>query len=524
MVLFAVHYERCALTALNSPEDIQIISRDLDLYADMAFYLAEHPVYLASGALIAIAFYAFYAVYSNTTSKLPGPWYTKWTDAISRYQWLIGRRTNYIHDLHRKYGPMVRISPHHVAVADLEAVKMIYTTKETYHKSDFYRDLTGQPIASIFSTSDVDMHRKLRRLLASAMSESSLKSLVPQISVLVELTIQRMKEELKVRGAIDVFQWSLFMATDIIGELSFGESFHMLEQGKKNQYIEDLENVASASANRVAFPGLFRLAKRHTWALPIFKATVIRVQRMLGYAKQSLERHQAHVESDPSNAKVTFFTRLFKAKEEEKIGFNDVLINAQTYIVAGSDTTANTLTYLIWSVCKRPALRDTLVKELCTLPQGFTEWHLRELPLLNQIIEETLRLYSAAPAALPRVVPAGGADIGGYQLGEGTVVSTQAYTLHRDPEIFENPHEFYPQRWENPTKAMKEAFMPFGRGPRICIGLHLAYIELRLATARFFQQFPTAHPSTREGMTESDMDEDIYFLITPKNKRCLIEG
>ena len=114
----------------------------------------------------------------------------------------------------------------------MEAVKTIYSTKETFLKAQFYRDLTGQPLPSLFSTSDVHIHRRLRRLLAGQMSESSLKALVPKVDARVKQCIQRMEEEMRSRGAADVFKWSLFMATDVIGELTFGESFKMLDHGE----------------------------------------------------------------------------------------------------------------------------------------------------------------------------------------------------------------------------------------------------------------------------------------------------
>lgn len=159
-------------------------------------------------------------------------------------------------------------------------------------------------------------------------------------------------------------------------------------------------------------------------------------------------------------------------------------MNASAFIVAGSDTTANTMAYLLWSICQRPDIRDALVKEIQTLPEDFTEPDLRELPFLNQCIDETLRLYSAAPSSLPRVVPPGGAQLGDYWLPEGATVSTQAYTLHRDPDVFPNPLQFDPHRWEAPTKVMKETFMPFGRGPRgkfrtACMLLHQKLTSFR---------------------------------------------
>lgn len=215
----------------------------------------------------------------------------------------------------------------------------------------------------------------------------------------------------------------------------------------------------------LAFPILFSLAHRYSF-LPIFKAATGRVHRMINYARQSLHRYQNLVEADPDNVKTTFFTKLFKAKDNDNLSFDEIAVNAQAYIVAGSDTTAISLTYLFWELARRPALRDALLKEIQSLPSDFTERDVRDLPLLNHTIEETLRLHSAAPAALPRSVPLGGASFGDYWLQEHTTVSTQAYTMHRDPDVFPRPLEFEPHRWENPTKAMKDAFMPFGRGPR----------------------------------------------------------
>lgn len=390
-------------------------------------------------------------------------------------------------------GPYVRVGPKEVAVADLDALKTIYSTKETFLKTPFYRHLTAQPVASVFSTTDVDDHRRIRRLMAAQMSESSLKWLIPTVTSRVELAIQRMKEELQTRDLVDVFKWGLFMSTDVIGELAFGESFRMLENGEvcrthqtlwmlvischgagnwkltdltlqKNQYIRDLEGLSSVGAVRVSFPTLIALAQKYP--LPVFKKTMQQARRMIDYSIQSLERYKTYVEANPEMAQQTFFTKMFKANEDEKVSFSEIVINAQSFIIAGSDTTAHSLTYLIWSICRRPDLRDVLVKEVQTLPEGFTEHDLRGLPFLNQCIEETLRLYSAAPAALPRAVPPCGADLGGYWFPGGTSVATQAYTMHRDPDIFPNPDKFDPYRWAAPTKQMKEAFMPFGRGPR----------------------------------------------------------
>lgn len=100
------------------------------------------------------------------------------------------------------------------------------------------------------------------------------------------------------------------------------------------------------------------------------------------------------------------------------------------------------------------------------LPADFDDSMLKPLPYLNQVIDETLRLFAAAPSGLPRVVPPGGAELAGHWLPGGSTVTTQAYTLHRDPVVFPRPEVYDPSRWSSPTKAMKESSMHFGGGTR----------------------------------------------------------
>ena len=84
----------------------------------------------------------------------------------------------------------------------------------------------------MFNTNDIEFHRQRRRLLAGPLSESSLKSVEPVVRKAAELAMQKVGNEMSSRGASDMFKWALFFATDVIGELTFGESFRMLDIGK----------------------------------------------------------------------------------------------------------------------------------------------------------------------------------------------------------------------------------------------------------------------------------------------------
>lgn len=217
-------------------------------------------------------------------------------------------------------------------------------------------------------------------------------------------------------------------------------------------------------AIRTAFP-LLTSATR-VLPLPWVNQAVESTRRQARLAGSFLDEYKRLVDSAPGEAPQTLFSGLVRAERDDKMTHDEMRNEAELYIIAGSDTSANTLTYLVWAVCRRPDVQRALVAELQTLPDYYGGAHLRDLPYLNRVVDESLRLYSAAPSGLPRVVPPGGADVCRHFLEQGTTVCAQAWTLHRDPDTFPRPDEFDPTRWEAPTKAMRDAFMPFGRGPR----------------------------------------------------------
>ncbi|KAJ4156193.1 hypothetical protein NW754_007817 [Fusarium falciforme] len=191
------------------------------------FQVNQYSLLLLVSLLLSIGLVRkLYTVIHDPLSSIPGPWYSRWTELPLKYFWLTGQRTECV------LCPIVRIGPQEVDVSEVASAKVIHRVGSGFPKSRFYQNVTSGSTINVFSTTDPNQHKALRRLLSSPLSDASLKSLEPLIDSRVCLTIQKMKEEAEKRGAADVFKWWLFMATDIIGELSFGDSFCMLEQGK----------------------------------------------------------------------------------------------------------------------------------------------------------------------------------------------------------------------------------------------------------------------------------------------------
>lgn len=128
-------------------------------------------------------------------------------------------------------GRIVRIGPNEVSIRDIQAVKTVYSIRETFMKTKWYKDFTV-PANNMFNTADAEYHRKSRRMLASAMSDTAIQKLSTRVGGHVNFAVDKMKAENSSRKVIDIYKWWLFMATDIIVEFTYGESFHMLEHGK----------------------------------------------------------------------------------------------------------------------------------------------------------------------------------------------------------------------------------------------------------------------------------------------------
>lgn len=193
------------------------------------------------------------------------------------------------------------------------------------------------------------------------------------------------------------------------------------------------ENFAVTGILRSEFPGIYKLV----CFVPKFIYDINNDERIIiRYGKEILARAKTG-----SLDRTNIFTSHITADETQtnSISNDSMVVEATGLVGAGGGTTSVTLTYLVWAVLQDPLIQKKLENEVSTLPDDFTASDLEALPYMNAVIEETLRLYGPIPGALPRVVPESGLSIAGYFLPRGTVVCTQAYSMHRQSDVFPNP-------------------------------------------------------------------------------------
>jgi len=178
----------------------------------------------------------------------------------------------------------------------------------------------------------------------------------------------------------------------------------------------------------------------------------------------------------------------------ERMSDEQVRDEAVTLLLAGHETTANALNWTWMLLSQHPQIEAWLHAELDQVLQGRapTLADLRRLPYTEMVVKESMRLYPPAPGVGRIAVE--DVEIGGYQVPKGTNVTAMIYFAHRDPRYWDDPHIFRPERFapENEDKLYKPAYLPFGNGPRICIGNSFAMMEAQLVLATIAQRYALA--------------------------------
>jgi len=173
----------------------------------------------------------------------------------------------------------------------------------------------------------------------------------------------------------------------------------------------------------------------------------------------------------------------------------EFLVNGSGLIIAAVDTTTITLQWFWYNLGRSPKAQANLRNEIQSVLQGgpLLENHYNQLPYFKACLKESFRLNPVAPQNV-RVLD-NDVEIGGYNIPAGVNIALSAYPYCVDEKIFENPKEFIPERWlndnenENALKRHPYLIIPFGIGPRMCLGARVAEIEIMALTTGILQKY-----------------------------------
>lgn len=408
--------------------------------------------------IFASLLYLLYTRLTSPISKLPGPFLTSLTSIPLKYHEFTGTRRTWIHSLHLKYGPAVRLAPNEASFSSLAALKEIYTSQGAgYDRTEFYDLFKQFGTRTLFSTPPKSPHGARKKIFAdryantNIMRPETLSALQNRAGVFLQNCLNSNKADPDVYVQLHCFALDgathFLFAPNGTNSLENDDDFKMMEEQTYHESLADnwLAYYSPWLSDLLADWGI-----RESRPSPLANAYVLENAGKDGASEISLI------------AKL----RAKKADMEEL----SPAAECMDHLAAGIDTTGDGLCFLMHqlSLPESRHVQEKLHQELVEKE----EMPFDQLPYLDAVIREGLRCFPPIPMSFPRYVPEGGRRLEGYYLPAKTIVSCQPWTIHKDPLIFPEPETFKPERWlEEDGKLERERmFFAFSQGSRGCIG------------------------------------------------------
>jgi cytochrome P450 len=320
-----------------------------------------------------------------------------------------------------------------------------------------------------------------RRAIAPTFRNDKLLALVPTFSAIAVRQAERWRAAPRGRP-VDVAEAMAQTTCEVIVDTMLGSAGALDVQGFARALTTELDS----------FPWRFILSafRAPSW-LPYPG------RRRAARAREHIYREAARLVAQrrqvPS-ARADLLDLLLQARDEEtgRVMTDEELVrNLATFVLAGHETTAVALTWTLWLLAKYPRVQDQVAAEAqATIGSGVIEaQQVERLTFTRQVLQEAMRLYPPAPAISRQ--PLAPLVLGGEQLTPATQVTITIYPLHRNRRLWKNPDSFDPDRFTvDRTKARpRYAYLPFGAGPRVCIGASFAMIEATVVLAILVHAF-----------------------------------
>ncbi|KZV75341.1 cytochrome P450 [Peniophora sp. CONT] len=493
-----------------------------------------HPAALALTCLsLLVILRAAYLLLLSPLADVPGPWYAAVSDLWLTTHVLRLQQCKTVHALFERYGPVVRVGPNQVVFRDGVTAKTVYNNSR-FSKSTYYKSLTMNDNDHAMTCLDHSEHAMRKKGYVPHYASANIALFQPELHQYT-VDLVEVLEHIGGRDTPDTLNLFRQYLVDVVSSVSFG--YHVGALGK---WAMDSEDKLVTAIGDFPKRGILRSALP-SWLWDLLCRIPHQRWQLFCHADSTMSEFVSARVYEARNQMTSGGSPGFKALVhrllEHKVAASgapmpdkDIIAEHMGHLVAGVDTSSTTLSYICWELSRRADIAHKLHAELdAAMPDGKTIPDvivLQNLPYLNAVIKEGLRLYGAAPSLLPRVVPNSTSrssafsesfDLMGYAIPPGTVVATQGWSTNRDASVFPMPDAFAPERWLAATPDMERALMPFGAGTRACGGQNLAQAVLRICVASLSRNFDIVAPAHTD---EQSMDIRDSFVIFPAAMKC----
>ncbi|GBP62052.1 hypothetical protein EVAR_54077_1 [Eumeta japonica] len=397
-----------------------------------------------------------------------------------------------------------------LVVKDPEMVKLV-TTKDFYYFSPRETADYSQKewtLKNLFD-SQGDLWRVLRQNLTPLFSSAKMKNMFYLIEKCSKTFENMLEKEISISRRQEARSLFSRFTMDCIGICAFGVDTKVMIEGDDNPFMNVGKQIFEATPTqlvktlfRAISPGLFYglgLTSTPQSVMNFFHTLLVKVFKERGY-KHTNRNDFIDLILSFSDKKYIYGDRLSnmksEIKEKIKIEVDDHLLVAQCFVFffAGFETSSTTASFTLYELAKDQVAQDRArqeVREWLRKRDGRLDYEcISELPFLEQCVDEALRLYPVG-GVLTRAVVEPYRFPNGVTVERGLSVHLPIFHLHRNPEYYPDPDVFRPERFapENKHSIRPYTYMPFGEGPRICIGMRFAKMQVTAGLVTILKKY-----------------------------------
>ncbi|KAF7539705.1 hypothetical protein G7054_g1956 [Neopestalotiopsis clavispora] len=450
---------------------------------------------------------ATHRLFFHPLQSFPGPKLAAVSKIWHSIQCLDGKNYRVLERLHHQYGDFVRTGPNEITIFRPEALISLDGPGNKTTKSVWYDFL--MPDMGVTTIRDKTFHDQRRKIWTQAFSEKALRVYEGQMIGAAEKLQSLIDAAAKKDEAVNFSSLAYWFSFDVMGMFALSESFDMLNTQKWHYAVDNLRRAMSILGPLSPVPWLAQIGFKYLhgyWKIAEWHT-------MIDWCR---DRMKERIDHDNEGTNIASYL-IADARKRNSLESDKHLLAGEAIvaIVAGSDTVAPTLVFLFYQLAKDPLLANQLFEELQGVSDICDVRSLDQLPLLNAIINETLRFHPAVPTGGYRDAPPGGMTIAGRFIPGGTTIVAPRYTIFRSEKAYEQPDKFLPQRWYKQPELVKDkrSFLPFAQGRYTCLGKNLALAELRTVTSLLVSKFHINFaPGQKRGRRRRESAGSVYGL------------
>ncbi|KAH8354877.1 hypothetical protein KR093_000189 [Drosophila rubida] len=385
-----------------------------------------------------------------------------------------------------------------VVLTDLELIKRVLIKDfNNFEDRGVFSNEADDPLSATLFSIEGQKWRNLRHKLSPTFTSGKMKHMLPIVLKVAEEMSKIFNEKLSSPKELEITDLVGRYTADVIGTCAFGLKCNS-QRGANADFVDMGKRAVTERRYYglldffiFGFPELSRRLHLKITTEEVHDFYLRIVRETIDYRLKTKEKR-----NDFMDMLIEMYQKNLMGNTEEGLSFEELAAQAFIFFVAGFETSSTTMGFALYELALHQDIQDKLRAEIRQVlgkhNNEFSYENIKEMKLLEQVVMETLRMYPIATEHLRRTNAR--YEVPGYPqhyLPAGAQLIIPVYSIHHDPEYYPEPEQFRPERFTD--QAIQErpscAFIPFGQGPRICIGMRFGRIKVAVGLIALLRHF-----------------------------------